>query len=63
MLVFSDSFDEFADRFDPAFQGRGPPALEKSLRRPGNLVVPEAVEFVLQNPSPVDPAIAFSQGV
>ncbi len=40
------SFNEFSDRFQSAFQGSRHPSLEESFSGPGGLVIPEFFEFV-----------------
>jgi hypothetical protein len=61
--VFSDGIDKFSHGFETSFECCCSPAFEESLSGPLGLEVPEVLEFVLEEPSPVDAAVAFLESM
>ena len=59
--MFPERVDKLAQRFESALEGGGRPLLQKALRPPGCLIIPELIELVLQHPSAVDPAVTLAQ--
>ncbi len=61
--MFSDGFNKLSNWFDATFKSRGPPLFEESVRSPWSFEIPKSIEFIFQNPGPVNTAVAFSQRI
>ena len=61
--VVSEGIDQVSHGFETSSEGCGGPALEKSFSGPLGLELPEVLKFVLEEPSPVDAAVASLQSM
>ena len=61
--MFSNCFNETAYGFQPAFQSRRGPALDKSFSGPRRFIIPETFKLIFQDPYAMDSTIAFAQGL
>ena len=61
--VLSERGHELAEWLQPALEGRGAPTFQESPCGPRGLEVPELLELILQNASPMNPAITLAEAL